>query len=76
MKTEVHLPAVASRRDIAALGGDRLVAQDRLDLGESFSFFRRHALLILATTLLVCLVVLGISLVMPKTYRAQTAVML
>ncbi|MDE2435379.1 MAG: AAA family ATPase [Sphingomonadales bacterium] len=63
-------------RDLAAIGHHHSHGQDRLDLADSFAFFRRHALLILGTTTLVLLVALAASLLMPKTYRAKAVVML
>lgn len=70
------MPTVTSSRDLAHLGGSSGPGEDRLDLSESFSFFRRHAVLILATTLAIMAIVLIASLILPKTYRARSAVML
>jgi len=76
MTNKKAVPAVTGSRELAHLGGEQLPAEDRLDISESFSFFRRHILLILATTALVMALVLVASLLMPKVYRASSAVML
>ncbi|WP_296676802.1 Wzz/FepE/Etk N-terminal domain-containing protein [Novosphingobium sp.] len=76
MTQKSAVPAVTSSRELAHLGGNRMPSEDRLDLTESFSFFRRHALLILATTAAIMAIVLVASMLMPKTYRARSAVML
>lgn len=71
-----HVPAVAGSREIATIGEYRAGGQDRLDLTESFSFFSRRKGLILGTTLVMILAALVASLILPKTYRAHTVVML
>lgn len=76
MTNRSTLPAVTSHRELAQLGGDDLRGDDRLDLSGSLSFFRRHARLILATTAAVMVIVAIASLLMTKTYRAQSSVML
>lgn len=69
------VPAIAASREIAAIG-EVHSGKDRLDLSGSFSFFRRRALLIGAVTLAVVVLGLIMSLFMPKTFRAQSEVML
>ena len=57
--------------------GDYLPAPtDRIDLSESVSFFRRQLKLIAAITAIVVLAGLIVSIVIGKTYRAESTVML
>ncbi len=49
---------------------------DRLDLSESLGFFRRRLIWIVGGVVLAMLAALAITLLMPKTYRAQASVML
>lgn len=73
---KAQLPTKIGSRELASLGAPQLPGSDRLDLVDSFAFFRRHVWLVLGVTLGVMLVALTISLLLPKTYRAQAAVML
>lgn len=73
---KAQLPSTIGSRELAALGTPQLPGSDRLDLVDSFAFFRRHVWLILGITLGAMLLALAISLLLPKTYRAQAAVML
>lgn len=70
------VPPITSSREIAAIGIPQSASNDRLDLAGSFSFFRRHALLILGVAVAAVALALTFSLVMPKKYRAQASVML
>jgi len=49
---------------------------DRLDISESLGFFRRRLIWIVSGVAIAVLAALAISLLMPKTYRAQASVML
>ncbi len=49
---------------------------DRLDLSETLNFFARYWKLIVGVALLTVLIGAGVSLLLPKTYRAQATVML
>ncbi|MBC2665226.1 AAA family ATPase [Novosphingobium flavum] len=69
------VPALAASREIAAVGEPQ-GGRDQLDLSGSLSFFRRRALLIGLVMAAVMVVVLVVSLFMPKTFRAQSEVML
>lgn len=51
-------------------------ASDRLDLNESIGFFGRWLKLILGVTAAVALGAAGISMLLPKVYRAEASVML
>lgn len=71
-----RVPALAGSRDVAAIGSSHHGGNDRLDLTESFAFFSRRKMLVLGTVCVVMLAALIASLVMPKTYRAHSVVML
>ncbi|WP_095012496.1 GumC family protein [Tsuneonella mangrovi] len=61
--------------DVARIDGLRR-EDDRLDLAETVNFFRRWYPLILGIALVTGLVGLGVSLLLPKTYRAEATVVL
>ncbi|MGE4303084.1 MAG: GumC family protein [Novosphingobium sp.] len=70
------VPEHIGSREIAAIGEPHSGGQDKLDLSGSFAFFWRRGPLILAIAAAVVVVALVLSLVMPKTYRAEAGVML
>ena len=70
------VPVVAGSREISAIGEPRFAPQDRLDLAESFAFFRRHALLILGVMATVVIIALVVTMLLPNSYRANAVVML
>ena len=59
------VPVVAGSREISAIGEPHSLQQDKLDLAESFAFFRRHACLILGVAATVVLIALAASLILP-----------
>lgn len=73
---QAKLPDRVGSREIATLDTLYHSGNDQLDLAGSFSFLRRHALLIIGTMAAVMLLALAASLLMPKTYRAEATVML
>lgn len=73
---QARLPDRVGSREIATLDTLHHSGNDQLDLAGSFSFLRRHALLIIGTMAAVMLLALAASLLMPKTYRAEATVML